>query len=243
MARKKTDLNIRRKNQNTKNTQKFIIYVEGRNTEPSYLNLLKRTNCTITPVPIKGHGIGSCVDFVKEVDAKYNTLSAKDKIKYKQKWIMFDYDGHNDFADGVKLARKNGFKVAFSSMCIEYWFLLHFINHDGSAIPLKGNSHSEAQIDLINQYIGNYNKNTEIKINQYNHDNSKNIEDDFFDLMFAIDPQNNCRRIENACKTAYLIHKNKKENGNEFSESVTTMYELMLELGVVKQDKDVFKLN
>lgn len=40
--------------------------------------------------------------------------------------MIFDYDGHDDFWDAIKFARKNGFQVAFSSMCIEYWFVLHF---------------------------------------------------------------------------------------------------------------------
>lgn len=229
--------NIQRKNQNTKKGQKILLYVEGRNTEPSYFNLLKKNNCKITPVTKPGQGIGSCVSFVESANKKFNSLKKEERHSYKQKWVVFDYDGHNDFADGIKLARTYGFRTAFSNMCIEYWFLLHLINHDGSSIPLKGNSHSQAHIDIINDFIGKYNKKAIKKVIPYDC-GSKTVEDDFFDLMMAINPATHNRRIEDACQQAYTIHQCKRKNGTEFSESVTTMYELLVELGTVKINDD-----
>ena len=82
MARNHTHSVIQRKNQNTKKIQKILLYVEGRNTEPSYFDLLKRSNCTQIPVTVRGHGIGACVDFVNEAAGKYNSLPAKEKAKY-----------------------------------------------------------------------------------------------------------------------------------------------------------------
>ena len=237
MARDHSHSNILRKNQNTKKPQKILLYVEGRNTEPSYFDLLKRSNCTQIPVPVRGRGIGACVDFVNEAMGKYNSLPAKGKAKYKQKWLVFDNDGHDDFAEGVKLARQNGFRVAFSNMCIEYWFMLHFYNHDGTAIPLKGNSHSKAQIEEINKFIERYNKKNNANIKSYDEE-SKQVEEDFFDLMLAIDPTTHHHRIVDACQRAKTIHQVKRRDGAEFQESVTTMYELMEELGTVKMDNN-----
>ena len=48
-----------RKNQGTRKVNKVILYCEGRNTEPSYFELLKRNNCKVVPVVVPGHGIGS----------------------------------------------------------------------------------------------------------------------------------------------------------------------------------------
>ena len=237
MARNHKHSAIQRKNQNTKKAQKILLYVEGRNTEPSYFDLLKRSNCTQIPVTVRGHGIGACVDFVNEAAGKYNSLSAKDKAKYKQKWLVFDNDGHEDFAEGIRLARNQGFRVAFSNMCIEYWFMLHFNNHDGSAIPLKGDSHSKAQIDEINKFIKRYNRSNNADVKLYDEE-SKKVEEDFFDLMLAIDATTHHHRIVDACQRANEIHQTKKGNGAEFSESVTTMYELLEELGTVQKDKD-----
>jgi len=38
-------------------------------------------------------------------------------------------------------------------MCIEYWFVLHFYDMDGQPIPMKGFSHSQAQIDLVEKTV------------------------------------------------------------------------------------------
>lgn len=217
--------------------QKILLYVEGRNTEPSYFDLLKRSNCTRIPVTVRGHGIGACVDFVNEAVGKYNSLPAKEKAKYKQKWLVFDNDGHEDFAEGIRLARNQGFRVAFSNMCIEYWFMLHFYNHDGTAIPLRGDRHSQAQIEEINKFIKRYNRSNNADVKLYD-EGSKKVEEDFFDLMLAIDTSTHNHRIVDACQRANGIHQTKKGNGAEFLESVTTMYELMEELGTVRRDKD-----
>ena len=237
MVRNHAHTAIHRRNQNTRKALKILLYVEGRNTEPSYFDLLKRSNCTQIPVTVRGHGIGACVDFVNEAVGKYNSLPTKEKAKYNQKWLVFDCDGHEDFAEGVRLARDNGFRVAFSNMCIEYWFMLHFYNHDGTAIPLRGDSHSQAQIDEINKFIKRYNRSNNADIKLYDED-SKKVEEDFFDLMLAIDASTHNHRIVDACQRANEIHQMKKGNGAEFSESVTTMYELLEELGTVQKDKD-----
>ena len=115
--------------------------------------------------------------------------------------------------------------------------MLHFFNHDGTAIPLKGNSHSEAQIDEINKFIKRYNKRNVVGVKLYN-DESKIVEEDFFELMLAIDPMTHHHRVVDACQRARAIHQTKKNKGAEFCESVTTMYELMEELGTVRKDKD-----
>lgn len=220
-----------------KSHKKIIIYVEGRNTEYSYCELLKRQNCSLIPVVKRGHGIGSCVEFVEESNKKYNSLSSTEKAKYQQKWLMYDCDGHDDFCDSIALAKQCGFRVVFSNMCIEYWFVLHFNSHDGSSIPMKANSHSQAHIDMINGFIRQYNRKTDFPLKEYN-GSTKKVEEDFFELMLAKDPINNQRRILNAYSRAKEIHLKKKRNGAEFKESVTTMYEFLREIGVVQECKD-----
>ncbi|KWW28900.1 MAG: hypothetical protein AUK63_1724 [bacterium P3] len=223
---------------------KFIIYVEGRNTEPSYFNLLKRANAMVYPIKIhQGKGIGSCIQFVEDAEGHFNSLNKEDRIKYKQKWLVFDYDGHEDFPLAIKKAREDGFHVAFSSMCIEYWFLLHFINHDGTPIPLSAQSHSKAQIDRLNAFIDKYNKKNPQNrpIEQY--DTSKEVKDDLFDLMLSEDSVTHNRRIIDAYRRAKKIHLSKKTKGAEFSESVTTIYELLKELGVILDDGESISIN
>lgn len=211
------------------------------NTEYTYFELLKKSNCQIKPVVKKGKGISSCVDFVNEAINKFEHLPQNERNTYKQKWLVFDFDGRPDFADGIKIARDKGFKVAFSSMCIEYWFVLHFRSHDGAPIPMKGNSHSKAQVDMINSYILSYNKGAAHKIQQYN-SSSKKVDDDFFDLLMATDPESGRCRALNAFLRARKIHQKKKSNGDEFSESVTTIYELLADLGMFEKQSGTWKL-
>lgn len=223
-----------RKNQGTRKVNKVILYCEGRNTEPSYFELFKKNNCKVVPVVVPGHGIGSCVEFVEEANKKYNCLSKVQRNKYSQKWLVYDCDGHEDFAVSIKIARKYGFRVAFSNMCIEYWFVLHFYDMDGQPIPMKGFSHSQAQIDLVNKAIELYNKKASVKVKLYDSE-SKAVEEDFFELMMAFHPETHNQRLVDAYNRAKAIHETKKVQGAEFTESVTTMYELIKELGVIKE--------
>ena len=124
--------------------------------------------------------------------------------------------------------------MPFSNMCIEYWFVLHFYNLDGQQIPMKNDSHSQAQIDLVNRAIELYNKNAPVKVKPYDNE-SKTVEEDFFDLMMAIHPETHNQRLVDAYNRAKTIHETKRNQGAEFAESVTTMYELMKELGVVRE--------
>ena len=224
-----------------KSPRRFILYVEGRNTEKSYFDLLKKANCKVIPVTKRGQGISSCVDFVNDSDKAWRSLPKEERDKYAKKWLVFDADGRADFEAGIKRARGKGFGVAFSNMCIEYWFMLHFDKHDGCQIPMLGDSHSAAQIKEINDYIKKYNKKAPSPIAEYN-SGSKIVEDDFFDLMLAIDPESRKSRIVSAFERAEAIHKNKKEIGAELKESVTTIYELLLELGVIEKTRDGFVL-
>jgi hypothetical protein len=242
MDHKKRKNSYLRSAKGNSSTKQYILFVEGRNTEKSYLDLLKKSNCKVMPVTRRGSGISRCVDFVNESEGKWKSMPAEEKQKYDKRWLVFDYDGRPDFAAGIKLAREKGFGVAFSSMCIEYWFLLHFENHNGSAIPMVGDSHSEAQIRMINKHIRAYNKRTGANIAEYSHD-SKVVDEDFFDLMLASDPSTKKSRIVTAFERAKEIHETKVADGAEFAESVTTMYELMLALGVIeKKPKGHFDL-
>ncbi len=224
-----------------KSPKKFILYVEGRNTEKSYFDLLKKANCKIIPITKRGHGISNCTDFVEESHKAWHHLPHDERKEYDKKWLVFDADGREDFHKGIKLAREKGFSVAFSNMCIEYWFMLHFHNHNGDEIPMIGNSHSAAQIKKINEFIRKYNKKAEFPIAEYDA-GSKNVEEDFFDLMMADDPESRKSRAVLAFERAKAIHETKKANGAEARESVTTIYELLFELGVIETSKDGYIL-
>lgn len=220
---------------------KFILFAEGRNTESSYFNLLGRANCKVIPITKKGNGISKCVDFVNDSQKAWNSMPVEEREKYDERWLVFDADGRADFVAGIKLAQKKGFHVAYSNMCIEYWFMLHFYNHSGEQIPMIGNSHSEAQIREINRFIKKYNKQAKIPVREYSIA-SKKIEEDFFDLMLAVDPITHKRRIVSAYERAKSIYDRKKVDGAEMSESVTTIFELLERLGSIYKTANGYEL-
>lgn len=224
-----------------RNPKRFILYVEGMNTEKSYFDLLKKSNCKIMPITKRGHGISSCVDFVNESEKAWLSMPREEKEKYDMKWLVFDADGRADFGEGVRQARKKGFGVAFSNMCIEYWFLLHFCDHSGKPIPMIKDSHSAAQIATINKFVKDYNKTAFSPIELYD-SGSKKVEEDFFDLLMADDPTAKKSRIVMAFERAKTIHESKKRSGSEFAESVTTIYLLLLKLGVIEETKEGYRL-
>lgn len=181
------------------------------------------------------------MDFVNDSYKSWLSLPKDERTKYDKRWLVFDADGRADFKEGIKLGREKKFGVAFSNMCIEYWFLLHFNNHDGSIIPLIDNSHSAAQIKLINDFVKKHNKKAKSQIAEYD-SGSKKVEEDFFDIMMADDPNSKKSRIVLAFERAKAIHEAKKADGTESKESVTTIYELLLELGVIEKKKDEYVL-
>jgi lipopolysaccharide export LptBFGC system permease protein LptF len=70
---------------------------------------------------------------VKVVDTKKNTarelVREAKKLKATNKdqvWVVFDKDGYTLHAQAFDQAAANGIKIAFSSICFEYWLLLHF---------------------------------------------------------------------------------------------------------------------
>ena len=81
MGKDHSSFNAKRKNSRSRNLKKIILYVEGRNTEYSYLKQLKRANCKVEPVPVRGNGIGNCMDFVNTSIGKFNSLPKKEKFR------------------------------------------------------------------------------------------------------------------------------------------------------------------
>lgn len=99
----------------------ILIVCEGKNTEPSYFNQFRLSSAKVKPV-----GVG------------YNTISLVNRAiylseqdTYDQVWCVFDKDdfNENDFNKAIQIAQTNNFGVAYSNQSFEYWFILHFDDH------------------------------------------------------------------------------------------------------------------
>ena len=118
--------------QGTRNVkQSFLIICEGVRTEPDYLKAFRMTTATVK-------AIGQAMNTISLVNKAINIRDTEQKKKhyYDQCWVVFDKDDFpaKDFNQAITLARKNGFRVAYSNQAFEYWFLLHFNLYRGPLI-------------------------------------------------------------------------------------------------------------
>lgn len=65
------------------------------------------------------------LNLVKEAVRKVKK-ARKEKNPYEEVWLFFDHDNWPQLRDAFGRAWAEGFKVAFTSICLEHWFILHF---------------------------------------------------------------------------------------------------------------------
>lgn len=144
----------------------FLIVTEGEKTEPLYLNGLKDLildkiggNIKVIELPhieIKGEGKSTC-----KLIEKTNEIISKSSIIYQNVWIVFDKDDFLDFDQAIKSAKDQGYNVAWSNQCFEYWIYLHFHYSDAALHRYDWNSKLDELFKQYNLNSGKYDKNLE----------------------------------------------------------------------------------
>lgn len=135
-------------------SQRILIICEGE-TEYFYSKDLKST------LPRELQRVIS-VEIEFDNDSNPNKLLAKAIVKKKKAkkegnpytdiWLFFDNDNCGSLDRVFEMSARENFKIAYSSMCIEHWFLLHFENC-GQAF-LNGNQAKER----LKKHWQNYHK-------------------------------------------------------------------------------------
>ena len=179
----------------------ILIVCEGKNTEPSYFKQFRISSAIVKPV-----GIGyNTVSLVK----KATQLASQDK--YDQIWCVFDKDDFpdNDFNSAINIAQTKNFRIAYSNQSFEYWFILHFDDHQG------GGMHRDDYNEKINKLLKPFAVTYEGKGN-------KKITEDFFELLNE--------RVELAIKRAKRNYNRSDHSNPAQEESSTTVFKLVEEL-------------
>jgi hypothetical protein len=110
----------------------FLIYCEGKNTEPIYFKSFPVNSETIVESIGLGRSRTALVQHILKLlnDNKY--LEGQDNFdEDRQIWCVFDKDTKgednedDDFNNAIQLANENGLKVAYSNDAFELWFILH----------------------------------------------------------------------------------------------------------------------
>lgn len=217
-ARRRGEIVLERKAPTLNENPTILIYCEGKNTEPSYFKKFRLSSLTVDSFG-EGRNTISLVERAKDISEKQN---------YDQVWCVFDADPKPDnpkqlenFNNAIILANKLGFGVAYSNQAFEYWLILHFEDHQGASMErsIYGNK--------INSYINKFGV-------HYDYDGSKEIHQDFFDLLETIiytDRDNiQYSRRDFAIKRAERIYNNLDHSNPGKEESSTTVFKLVEEL-------------
>ena len=113
--------------------RRFILYCEGRKTEPAYFQAIQRT-CSSALISIEPHGgVGVPMTIAKAAVAyaKAEGLAPRSRRrkhsfeKQDQVWAVFDRDEHPEFQQAVMMCEHSGVRVARSNPCFELWLILH----------------------------------------------------------------------------------------------------------------------
>ena len=212
--------------QNGVEKKSFLIVCEGKNTEPSYFAQFKGN------VEIKLIGMGANTFYLVEKTIKIAKEENEKRLKARKQpfdevWCVFDADPNpknpkqlTNFKNAIDLANSNGINVAYSNQAFEYWFILHFEDHQG------GTMHRADYHDKINQYLKPLNC-------SYDGKYSKKVSEDFFEKMLVIIDKDKdgkpITRQDKAIARAKKILLFHKQNGilPANAESSTTVFELV----------------
>lgn len=131
MPRRAPNLSRRRPRREPK--RRFVLFCEGRKTEPAYFEAIKRAygNALISVDTHGGVGVPRTIAEKAAQEAGKNRRRKKDSFEENdQIWAVFDRDEHPRFDEAVRLCEDNGVRVARSDPCFELWLILHEKSYD-----------------------------------------------------------------------------------------------------------------
>jgi hypothetical protein len=189
--------------------QTILIVCEGKNTEPSYFNQFRLTSAKIKALG-KGYNTVSLVE---------QAIKLQEKENCDQVWCVFDMDSNSpqNFNNAIEMADVRGFGIAYSNQAFEYWFILHFEDHQGG--PMERTEYNAK----INKYINPFGV-------DYDGDSNKLVSDKFFNLLMGIDENTGKKRMELAIKRAKRNYKLFDHSSPANEESSTTVFRLVNEI-------------
>lgn len=128
MARR--DRSLKRRPAKREPFRRFVIYCEGKNTEPAYFYALWRTVRSAL-VEVQTIHAGVPMTIAERASERAKRRKPRDSFEHHdQVWAAFDRDEHPDFDEAVRLCERNKVGVARSNPCFELWLILHEADFD-----------------------------------------------------------------------------------------------------------------
>ena len=118
---------LRRRSASLEPRRRFLLYCEGKNTEPGYFDAIGRSVQSalvdIESVPAVGVPLTiarKAIERLRSPRRRKNSFEVRDEV-----WAVFDRDEHVGFNEAVNLCEQAGVGVARSNPCFELWLILH----------------------------------------------------------------------------------------------------------------------
>jgi hypothetical protein len=108
--------------------ERILILCEGEKTEPNYFNGIKaahKHSLTATRIVVHNTKKNTAKELVAEA-ISMRRAGIREMNPYDEIWVVVDRDGYSKHPESIDRARSTNIKIAFSSPCFEYWYLLHF---------------------------------------------------------------------------------------------------------------------
>ena len=112
--------------------RRFILFCEGRKTEPTYFHAIRRT-CSSTLIAVETYlGVGfpytiatKAVEYAKQERTRRGRGRRNSFEEHDEVWAVFDRDEHPRFKEALMRCNQHGIHVAWSNPCFELWLILH----------------------------------------------------------------------------------------------------------------------
>ena len=136
---------------------RFLILCEGIETEPNYFKAIKRDlhfarALAATRIVIHETNKNTAKELV-DLALKLKREAERERNPYHQVWVVVDRDGYTKHPESFDRAKATGVKIAFSSTCFEFWYLLHF------EYSTSGFSDCDAVVKKLKSHLPGYEKN------------------------------------------------------------------------------------
>lgn len=150
----------RRKEATREPYDRVLIVTEGTKTEPSYFRALvahyRLNTANVAVVPSER---GSDPGTVVETAVSVQNAERAQGDSYDRVYCVFDRDGHANFdAASERAMGEDGFRLARSWPCFEYWLLLHFKFTRAPFTAVGGRSSCDSCIGELRRHLPDYGK-------------------------------------------------------------------------------------
>lgn len=137
-GRRRSAPDLKRRRSQREPKRRFILFCEGKNTEPEYFDAIKRAcgSALIDVEIVPAVGVPYTIAERASERARSEGLAQSSRRRMNsfeetdQVWAVFDRDEHPRFDDAVMLCNQTGVHVARSNPCFELWLILHEQDHD-----------------------------------------------------------------------------------------------------------------